>query len=367
MEPRLLFRTHYQVDEPVFAHAVITLGTSAIRSNYDENVARLLAREITKRGKKLNIAAAGYAVDLAKGLSLVGSNNIWEQNGHLVALLAPTEFGEWDATVSLDLARQLLYFRIFFEADGAALLYLARRILREGCLPHSGMDWNALATEMFVETYSAYLAATTSTPARVALRSKIDALRMRNYAGKSGSHKIFLHLQTLYRLGLVDRAIGGTDRRYEMSDLSIGRLQRLVAEIPDIYSLETMVQQHSLVDVSGSVYDLVAHPSSDDPQVTLRELIPAYRRLMATGVSICPLAPIVEATQIKLLVEDGCRASYSKIVEDLQQLHRTHIGQIRFHQDRLGRVAYLRLADTLIEDVLSDGTASAGSTMMNGG
>lgn len=358
MEPRLLFRTHYQVDEPVFAHAVVALCTLPTRSSYDDNVARMLAQEMTKRGKKLNIAAAGYAVDLAHGLSLIGANNIWEENGHLVMLVAGANFNEWDAEVALDLTSKLLYFRIFFEADGAALLYLARTILREGCLPYPGTDWNTLATEMFVDVYSAYLAATTSTPARVALRSKIEALRVRSYTGKSGSHKVFLHLQTLYRLGLVDRTRGCSDRRYEMSDVSIGRLQRLVDEIPDIHQLETMVRQRRLVDVFGAVYDLVTRPSSGDPQLTMRELIPVYQRLMATGVSICPLAPIVEATQIKLLVEDGRSTSYSKIVGDLQQLHHRHVGRIRFHQDRLGRVAFLRLADDLIEDVLPDDVPS---------
>ena len=68
MQPRLIFGTHYQVDEPAYMEILIKGCTSAIRSSYKEVVTRKLTQEIKSREKKFNAAAGGYAVDLAKEL-----------------------------------------------------------------------------------------------------------------------------------------------------------------------------------------------------------------------------------------------------------------------------------------------------------
>lgn len=348
MEPRVLSRTHYQVDEPAFAEVVVTRCTSPVASTYDESVATRLAREIRTRDKSFNIAAARYAVDLAHGLNVIGPNNVWTENGHLVNLLSKVTNAPWTDELALTDNERLLHFRLFLEADGAAFIFLAKLLLLKGSLPPSGSDWNDIATDMFLATYTDYLAVTNPIADRMALRSKIERLRSRRYKGKSGAHKLFLHLQTLHRLGLVDRVFDSHERHYRVSNESRKRLANLQSAIPDIRSLERVIQEHRHIEVAAHVYDLSRWSRVLTPDDTLCYLLPSYQKVLRTGVAICPLAPIIEATQVSLLATSSYMLPYADCLALLREAQSLQLQDIRFHQDRRGNPAFLKLSDNLI-------------------
>ncbi len=358
MEPRILYRTHYQVDEPAFAEVVVSKCTSPIASTYDDSVAERLAREIRTRGKNFNIAAARYAIGLAHRLAVIGDNNVWTDNGHLVNLLATVENRQWTDELVLTIDEMLLHFRLFLEADGAAFIFLAKLLLLEGQLPAKGSDWNDLATDMFLATYADYLAVTNPTADRMALRSRIDRLRSQRYKGKSGAHKLFLHLQTLHRLGLVERESASNGRQYRASDESRKRLERLVAAIPDVLALERLVQRHRHIEVAAQVYDLRRQHEMLSPNEALCNLLPSYLKVVGTGVAICPLAPIIEATQVSLLTATYRLLKYADFIALLREAQSLHLRDIRFHQDRRGNPAFLKLSDDLIQRLAVGGQNS---------
>ena len=359
MEPRILSRTHYQVDEPAFVEVIVSRCTSPIASTYDDRVAERLARDIQARGKSFNIAAARYAVDLAHKLGVTNVNNVWSANGHLLNLVAKVGDHRWPDEVPLSLDEQIMHFRLFLEADGAALLYLSDLLISEGHVPTQESDWNTLARDMFLGTYADYLAVTNPTADRVVLRSKIDRLRVRGYKGKSGAHKLFLHLQTLYRLGLVDRVIVSNERQYRVSDEAEARLRRFVAAIPDVRTLEQVVREHRYIEVAARVYQLRVEHEMLSPFDALRELLPSYRKIVRTGVAICPLAPIIEASQISLLTKTSHLVKYANFVDLLRQAQALHLRDIRFHQDRLGNPAFLKISDELVRRISVEARNSA--------
>ena len=351
MEPRVLSRTHYQVDEPAFVEVVVARCTSPVASAYDDSVAERLARDIQARGKSFNIAAARYGVDLARGLSVINANNVWDQNGHLVNLVAKVADYRWDDELPLTTNERLLHFRLFLEADGAAMLFLANLLISEKQLPTKGADWNALATNMFVKTYSDYLAATNPIPDRMSLRSKIDRLVARGYKGKSGAHQLFLHLQVLHRLGLVERAVVSNERRYRLSDEAEPRLRRLLGAIPTVVELERVVKEHRYNEVASQVYELCTQYDMLSPGDALREISSPYQKIVDTGVAICPLAPIIEAAQISLITQSSHLVRYSKFVALLREAQTSNLRDIRFHQDRRGNPAFLRISGDLIRRI----------------
>ena len=351
MEPRIVSRTHYQVDEPTFAEIVVSRCTSPVASTYHDTVADRLARDVRGRGKSFNIAAARYAVDLAHKLTVIGSNNVWLENGHLVNLVAKVEYQQWSDEILLTIDETLLHFRLFLEADGAALIFLANLLISEEQLPTKGSDWNDIATDMFVETYTNYLAVTNPVADRMSLRSKIDRLKSRGYKGKSGAHKLFLHLQTLHRLGFVDRLFASNERQYKVSDEGRKRLKRLVAAIPDVLALERVVQGHLYIEVAAQVYGLSRQNDILSPSESLCHLIPSYLRVVATGVAICPLAPIIEAAQISLLATTSRLIAYADFVALLREAQALYLRDIRFHQDRHGNPAFLRISDELVRQL----------------
>ena len=203
MKARVLYRTHYQVEEPAYMEILVKICTSPVQAAYSENVAQRLSREISSRGRKFNPAAAGYAIDLAHGLGVLSGNNTWTDKAHLLALHGKISGGDIASELELDAAERLTHFRLFLEADGAALLHIARVALRSERLPEDH-DWNRFAGVMFKDIFLEYLKATADISDRLALRKELDHLKA-SFEGKTGWHKSYIHLQTMFRLGLLHR------------------------------------------------------------------------------------------------------------------------------------------------------------------
>lgn len=351
MQPRVLFRTHYQVDEPALMELLVQRCTSAVRSAYSETVAERLAKEVRHLGKGFNVPAASYALDLGRGLGLVNEQNAWTDKGHLVNLKAQIVEGRWEDQLMLSARERLLHLRLFLEADGAAFLYIARSLLENTALPNADDDWNALARDLFVHVYSEYLRLTGTTTDRVALRMELDRIRSRGYEGKSGPHKMFIHLQALHRLGLATRSTTGTVRRYLLPENDGGMgLRTLVGEIHDVFGLEEIVKEKRLLEICAKVFQIgEGHPAPfSEPEVFLRLVVRAYQGVMATGVPLSPLTTIIEAVQIELLASLGQLIPYPVAQRILERAQRQRPSDVRFHVDRKGAPAFLRLSDEFV-------------------
>ena len=356
MQPRIIFNTHYQVDEPAYMTFLVKLCTSPVQSNYREVIAEKVAREITSRVKKLNVAAGGYAVDLAQDLELTTANNTWSEKGHLLNLIAEVKGEELEDQLKLNLPEKLLYFRIFLEADGAAFLFMARRLKQYGSAANSDATWNSWATELFVEVYSGYLTLTANTSDRVGIRQLIDRISSHGYEGKSGSHKIFLHLQTLYRLGLVERPNSAGSRAYYLSDQFLDAergLDTLLREIPDILSLEKVIKTKKWINVAAKVFQIACVPYSDvamqnDIDRVFSLTASYYRRIMSTGVPLCSLSTLIEAIQIELLTGQSRLLTYEDAMNSIVTAQKERPKDIRFHVDRRGQPAFIKLSDDIV-------------------
>jgi len=357
MQPRIVFNTHYQVDEPAYMTILIKLCTSPVQSSYREVVAERVAREITVRGKKLNAAAGGYAVDLAQDLELTTPNNTWSEKGHLLNLISEIKEGELEDQLRLNLLEKLLYFRIFLEADGAAFLFITRRLKKYGSTANSDSTWNSWATEMFIEVYSDYLAQTANTADRVGFRRLIDRINTHGYEGNSGSHKVFLHFQTLYRLGLVARPDSAGSRAYYLPDYipnAEKSLDIFLHEIPDILTLEKVIKTKKWIDVAAKIFQIAYNPYSADSiqnntDKVLIQIVPHYRRIMSTGVPLCSLPTLIETIQIKLLTGESKLMSHEDAMNLIIAAQKERPKDIRFHVDRRGQPAFIKLSNDIVE------------------
>ncbi len=348
MEPRIAFRTHYQIDEPAYMKFVVKRCTSPVQSAYREVVAQKLSREIKRRGTSLNEDAAAYAVDLAKDLGLITDNHNWTDAGHLLNLITHLGNGNIEDELPLSLPEKMLHFRVFLEHDGAALVFLARRLIRERSFVASGNTWNALATDMFVDVFTDYLAITTSTEKRVGLRRQIERIKAREYRGHSGEHKIFVHLQTLYRLGLVLRPAGA--RTYALPDASPGSqcgLMTLAEVVPDVMSLEQVLRNHEWVKLAAQVFQIQTKPWTDILEFAFLAS-PFYQRVMATGTPLCHISTLIEALQIQLLSHDARLLSWEVAMEAMERFQKRFPKDVRFHVDRRGQPAFVKLSSSLL-------------------
>lgn len=356
MQPRVIFRTHYQVDEPAYMEFLIQSCTSPTKSNYREVAAQKLAKVLQSKKKGFNEAAGGYAVDLAQNLQILTDQNTWTDKGQLVALIAEIPDGDLETQLKLNESERLLHFKLFMEADGAALLFLARRILQDGALGNSGSSWNQIAQEMFVESLSQYLKLTASTTDRVRLRAQFDRIKDRPYEGKTGSHKIFLHTQVLYRLGLIRKEDAQSSRRYSIPENGDEKrsLEALTALIPDIAALEQVAKANTWIELASSVFfsDASALLESDNSgrEKALRRIFDNYQRVMKTGVPLCALSTLLDSVQIESLVADRTLIKRETVLDLLETAQKENQKLIRFHVDRRGRPAFVRISQEFLTE-----------------
>jgi hypothetical protein len=302
-----------------------------------------------------NEAAGRYAVDLARALGLITANNVWTDKGFLVDIIADVRDNRIEDQLSLTLAERLLHFLLFFEGDGAALIFLSQYLLRNGSIPSGRETLNSIATSMFVDVLGAYLQVTSNTSDRVKLRTEIQKLTRSPYKGKTGSHKIFLHAQVLYRLGLANRVNGGS-RMYQVANGPVStrtQLESLVTQVSDPSALEKAIQNHKTLEIAALVLGIPCAPWDEKHRVeALKRLASFYKHVESTGAPLCSISTIVGALQISLLTT-GKLLTFDQGFQLVTDLQREHPKAVRFHVDRRGQPAFLKMSDEMAERLAS--------------
>ena len=352
MQPRVVFRTHYQIDEPSFVGILVNECTSPTRGEYAERVAQRFASEVSRTAGRMNLAAAGYAVDLGRGLGVLNEQNVWTDLGMLVHLFSRDGHRSQGTGLRLDDVERLLYARVFLQGDGATLLFLARRSQERGALPEGDDDWNSVAKEMFVTIYAEYLKLSSTTVDRVTLRNELDRIRARGYQGKSGPHKCFLHLQVLTRVGLLARRDRGGGRRYECDP----RSARFTSTIESVAQLEQVVRERRWADVvSTTLPDVIAGEPSDETVHAL--LAHYYERVTATGVPLCSLHVLSDAVQLHGMCGGELWPS-DTVKSSVLLSQKAAPRDVRIHVDRSGAPAFVRFSDDLLGQWQQEATVS---------
>lgn len=342
MDERILTRTHYQADEPFYLALVVASG-SPTSSVHRDSLASRVGADIRARGKEFNDDAARYLVDLARASDLLTASWVWTSKGHLLNLFTPSDGRPLSDLLPLNLKQKLLFLRLFLESDGAALLFIARKILKDRSFPVQ--DWNQHAQQMFESTFSAYLSLADRVEERVRLRQKLAKLIGHPYSGRTGSHKMFVHLQVLARIGLIERIERTASRKYDINDQQAVLLNRLIKKLPDISMLERF--EGDWATMAADILT-IGKRRSVDPDSVFRRIINFYSKVESTGVAVCPLSTIIEATQIELISDSG-RLEYGEALAVLEKTQKRMPRDIRFHVNRQGKPAFVRISRPLVE------------------
>jgi hypothetical protein len=264
-----------------------------------------------------------------------------------------------EAEYTLDARERLVYFRLFLEGDGAVMLYIAKRAIEEKRpIPAYAADdnsdrdvhdWNRFAREMFLSIYREYLAKTSDMADRIEIRREVERLA-KPYKGKTAVHKCLIHLQSLFRLGLLERSESQTQREYFAGDGALDGLRGLTKHIPNVVALEEVVLEGTWADAAAVAFHL---GRGDEPSINLVHSLVAtfYRRVIETGVPFCSLTTLVDAVQVQLLSSDAKLVTRTQIIDMLTQLQKERSKDVRFHVDRRGRLAFVKMSDQLLSDL----------------
>ena len=337
---RLVNRTHYQVLEPAYLAFLVCRCTSPTSSNHRDTV----AGRFFETTEGINIAASKYAVDLARSLHLINSNLIWTELGHLLNLVASDSARR--SKLELSTAEKMLFLRIFLEYDGAAFVYLARKLEMQRKLPDCDETWADVAQELFLDVYEEYLEFVTDLQLRTKIRQLAEKRRNTPFQGSSGRHQSFIHIHTLFRLGLVEASRSGSGRVYlakPVEDEDRFATSELFHAIPDVKTLEQVIDSGALYEVVGRVLGVKHNTKLMSDSEMMERVRSIYSQVMQTGVNLCSLQTLSEMLQIQSLTEGKALESRAAILSRLRAIQSEAPSRMRFHVDQFGYPAYLKM------------------------
>jgi DNA-binding transcriptional ArsR family regulator len=305
--------------------------------------------QLSKHQRIVNLPAAKYTVDLARGLGILTDHLAWSDLGHLFKTVDSTIKDPFDEVLSIP--ERILFFRLFLEADGSALLFIARTLTRNEVIPPKDQTWNDFANAMVLEANTDYLDLVVDLPSRTRMRQTIERRKSKPFSGKSGAHQSFIHVQALYRMGLLDKEDQGNSRRYRTGE-SKTPLHTLLELVPNINRLEQIIKDRTWPTLAREVFRSQLRRSiktanalrKEDVFHELREI---YGVIMETGISLCPLKTMIEALQISQIAAGKTPIEYDDAIKVLKTIQQSHPREVRFHVDRLGQPAYIKFADNL--------------------
>ena len=363
MKPRIILKTHSGVRRPGIFSVLVTRCTSATKVAYQEDVVKKLAeelkgvpREYLKGASFGERGAAFHAVWMSKPqqLGILTSNLFWSAKGHVIRVLTKCD-KNIDVRDCLDLspAEQLIYLKDYLEGDGAILIGLARELLGRGQLTDDELIQTDLLERLLHAIWEEYLDLSANVTERVELRLKLER---QNYPPSTRRHKIYPHLIPLEDFGLVERTtVNNTDVFVPAIQHGKAPLNHLVEQLGNVSKLEESIAKGELPQILAKVM-FPGHRQffkEDDKGILTRCVLETYHIVEASGVPICPLDAITDASYAIMLERNNILVTKQHIQELLTELEVGHPQDVRFHVDRFGLPAYVVISNDLVNNILT--------------
>lgn len=259
-----------------------------------------------------------------------------------------------DVRECLDLspAEQLIYLKDYLEGDGAILIGLARELLERGQLADDDLIQTDLLERLLHTIWEDYLDLSANLTERVKLRLK---LKPQTYPPSTRRHKIYPHLIPLEDFGLVERKmVDNTDVFVPAIRHGEVPLNHLVEQLGSVKALEESIAEGELPQILAEVMFPRCRQFSkeDDTGILTRCALETYRMVGASGVPICPLDAITDASYALMLERNNILVTRQHTQELLTELELGHPQDVRFHVDRFGLPAYVVISDDLLNNIL---------------
>ena len=363
MKPRVILKTHSGVRRPGAFSVLVAKCTSPTHPGNQAEIAKKLAAEFQHvpsedlGGAKLGErGAAFHFVWMAKPgqLGFLASNLFWSWKGHVIHTLSSShEFGNPRDYLRLSPAEQLIFLKYYLEGDGAILVSLAQELISRGQLTERDLVQTDLVEQMFHGIWSQYLESTTNISERVGLRLKLGRQR---YDTTTRRHKTYPHLVPLEDMGLLVRdKTEGQDVFSPVFMNGQAPLQTLLERFPTIWELESSIEHGELCAVIADAMhsEYCRFSLREDSVAVMRMVAESYHNLSTNGMVLHTKDAIADLCYAKMLSEDGILVTRSDIDDTLAALQTEYPTEVRFHVDRLGRPAYIVMANELVNELRS--------------
>ena len=339
MRPRLMIRTHYQAAEPRVLIAAITQCTTPTVSRDEQVVARTLVSWARLVGRTLSLPGAIYALGNSRTLGLLSRTNRWTAAGlgfGYIHSRSPTH-DDWEPELSF--SERYLFLKRYLIGGGALIIKFGAWLLQQGRTTHEQIRDSSLLERLYTDILNDYLQLATQIRDRTAIRQQRDRLARIRYSALTKRHKRYPLLAAMRRLDLLNQAKG------EFTPDGRGQLQRLVGAVPDVRTLERLVQDRR---VHAAVLHVLGEVRVEDYSAPVdATLASAYRYALNTGLQLCPLE-FLEDMLCAVSAGQRVPSTADSAEQCLDRWRHRFPGQVRFHVDRRGRRAFVTVTDSLL-------------------
>jgi hypothetical protein len=288
---------------------------------------------------------------MARDFGFLTENWFWTWRGHVInTIVSDLQKPDTNAFLNLEPVERIMYFKYYLEADGAALLLLAEKLLQTGCLSWSDFVKTPIVEQLFLEIWQEYLDMTSDLRERITIRKHLSALARKGYDEDTRPHKVAPRLGAFTDFGLIEHRLVDTEKIFAPLQTEAGSpLAALVTELKNIRTMEEQFDREEYFAVVAKVFDL-GHRQYDTTveQLLGQEILRAYAATRDQVVNLAPIKAITDIVTARLLAEHDILIGQSIITQYLDNLSSHHPYDVRFHVDRQGRRAYLVISDNLM-------------------
>jgi len=348
VRPRLLFRTHYQANEPRLLIAAVTRCTSPTESRSENAAAAALERWARNHQYTISTPGAVYAIGNARQLGLLNKTNRWTATGLAFGLLDRWSPPPAGAESKMLLPREdRLFLKVYLLGAGALVVHFANWLLNKGSTTGSQLREESILQKLTLQVLDDYLQLATNIRDRAAIRHERERLARTEYSARTKRDKRYPLLTAMLRLRLLQS--DDTDDSNVIRPDHNGRLAALARVIPSIQALERLARGDSILrelDLELKEYTRTDLMGSMTPaQVLLR----AYEFAIERGMQACSLMYLDDV--LTSVFPGRPTAQQWKSEEMLTIVHKTNPGDVRFHVDRQGRRAFVLISSSAMKHV----------------
>jgi len=350
MEIRLQLKTHYQISKPGIFSVLLLECTSPIKCSYPEVISKKLAG-IDFETIALNKESAKFAVAMAQSFGFITQNMFWDWKGRAIVLILditprkkPAEY------LKLTSEEEILYFKYYLEADGAAILEICKLFEKIGQISRKNLLSNDFIDQIFINIWGTYKLLTSDLRQKVYLKDNIQKLKSRPYTFKTRIHKALTHIESLVEFGFFDRIENKNEiifvPRYKNGKLTI---KRLINELETVEKMEKRFSKFEHFEIIKNIHCLDA--KSFDPEIhsnlLWNEIIKTYKKAFTEPSKMASISILSDVISTKFLSSNKILIKKPDIENELISLKSKYPHDINFHVDKAGKKAYVVFSEKL--------------------
>jgi len=366
--PRLVLKTHREINHPGLFSVLIKHCTKPTESTFADAIGNCLAARFPKANRKsgeteprrivIDKAGGKYGAWMAQQFGFLTENFFWTWKGQVIDW--GTQSREVpEAYIQLTELERVLYLRYYLEAQGPLILKICEFFAGHETASRHSLLQDRWIDDIISDIYREYLQLTDDLAERTRLRQRIEGFRAKPYNLDTRPHKIDPILIPMCDLGLLQVAHADDDLIFSNThyggNTSAGILKETLQNIPRMEKLFAEYEYFAVatraLNRSTRMFDRSVHFEK-----LMKSLVCVYKHAIRHQ-TLVPISFIIDAASADLLCDSHVLLKPDDLEGFLDGLSKRDPLEVQFQVDYRGKRAYVKVSDALLAKLSSERVA----------